>query len=356
MSIWRVGRFVTASAVVIGVALILGMRITSAQAESINSTPPANSIAVAGDPGDNDPIFTKVYAYVNTADAKVPIYTSPEAMLKKDPPVREMDGYEWVTVISRTQVGDVQMAQIKPNEWVPADKLVLYRPSSFRGRAFEQTPAGPIAWVLSAFTPLLEPAGDENPRAPAYKRYDVVTIYEKALVDDTMWYRIGDNQWTRQQRLAVVSPRTAPHGIPTGDRLHGKWITINLFEQTVAAYQGDKLVYASLVSSGLPRWETVKGLFQVQIKSKSQPMYNAAGDPDLGQYHLEEVPYNMFFHTDYAMHGAYWHDGFGFPHSRGCVNMSLRDAKWFFNWTQPGAGNGYTVASASNPGTWVFVR
>ncbi len=337
-------------------ALTLFAQNSTARAASAPQPQPHISTSTAGGPTDNDPIFTKVYAFVDTGSSKVPVYATPDDLAKNAAPVREMEGYEWVTVISRTQAGDVQIAQIKSNEWVHADKLVLYRPSAFQGRSFDQTPAGPIAWVLADFTSLLEPDGDENPDAPKYKRYDVVKIYEKALVGDTMWYRIGDNQWCRQQRLAIVSPRNAPLGISTNDRLHGKWISVNLFEQTIAAYEGDKLVYASLVSSGLPKWETVKGLFQVRIKSKSQPMYNAAGDPDLGQYHLEEVPFNMFFYTDYALHGAYWHDGFGYPHSRGCVNLSLRDAKWLFNWTQPNSGGNYAVADDANPGTWVWVH
>ena len=314
--------------------------------------------AADGNPGDTDPIFTKVYAYVNTADSQVPVYASPGDAVGNAAPVREMAGYEWVTIITTTQVNTVTLAQIGANEWVHADRLTLYRPSQFQGRSFDQAPAPdqPIAWVLRDFQPASEPDGDANPDAPVYRRYDVVTIYEKALVGDTLWYRIGDNQWSRQQSLAVVSPRSAPDGVGVSDRLHGKWISINLYEQTIAAYEGEKLVYASLVSSGLPQWETVKGLFQIEIKSKSQPMYNAAGDPDLGQYHLEDVPYNMFFYTDYALHGAYWHDGFGYPHSRGCVNLSLHDAKWFYTWTQPTGPYNYVQASAKNPGTWVWVH
>ncbi len=345
----------------IGMGLVVAVLLSAAQhrsvrAASILQIQPNISAATGVIPADTDPLFSKVYAYVNTSESKVPVFANPEDLVKNAAPVREMEGYEWVTVISRTQMADIQVAQIKPNEWVHADKLILYRPSSFHGQAFEQTPDHPVAWVLGDFIPLLAPDGDENLDVPAHARYDVVTIYEKALVGDTMWYRIGDNQWARQQRLAIVAPRMAPPGISVADRLHAKWISVNLFEQTIAAYEGGKLVYASLVSSGLPKWETVKGLFQVRIKSKSQPMYNAAGDPDLGQYHLEDVPYNMFFHNDYALHGAYWHDGFGYPHSRGCVNLSLTDAQWFFNWTQPNSGGNYAIADDTDPGTWVWVH
>ncbi len=311
-----------------------------------------------GDPGDSDPVFSKVYAYVNTVGSKVPVYATAADAASNTAPVRELDGYEWVTIITTTQVNTATLAQIGVNEWVPADRLALYRPSQFQGRSFDQqaAPDQPIAWVLRDFQPALMPDGDINPDAPIYKRYTVVTIYEKALAGDTLWYRIGENQWCRQQTLGVVAPRSAPAGVNISDRLHGKWISINLYEQTIAAYEGEKLVYASLVSSGLPQWETVKGLFRIQIKNRLQPMYNAAGDPDLGQYHLDDVPFNMFFYTDYALHGAYWHDGFGYPHSRGCVNLSLHDAQWFYNWTLPSGPYNYVQASARKPGTWVWVH
>ena len=64
----------------------------------------------------------------------------------------------------------------------------------------------------------------------------------------------------------------------------------------------------------------------------------------------------MFFFQDYALHGAYWHDGFGYKKSRGCVNMSIRDAQWLFTWSDPQPSQyGYAQASAGDPGTWVWV-
>ena len=312
--------------------------------------------AQAAAPGEEDPAFNKVYAQVITTDGKVPVYATPEDAAAGANPVRELNGNEWVTVANTAEINGVALAQIKANEWVTADKIRILRPSRFKGQTFEQSPSHPIAWVISAFQPTLEPEGDLNPNAPTYARYTVVTIYEKALVGETLWYRIGDGEWCRQERLAVVTARRAPAEVSRQDRLHGKWISVNLFEQTIAAYEGERLVYASLISSGLPQWETVKGVYQIQYKNKSQPMYNAAGDPALGDYYVDSVPYNMFFFKDYALHGAYWHDGFGYRHSRGCVNLSLNDALWFFTWSSPTASvYGYAQADTSNPGTWVWV-
>jgi lipoprotein-anchoring transpeptidase ErfK/SrfK len=44
----------------------------------------------------------------------------------------------------------------------------------------------------------------------------------------------------------------------------------------------------------------------------------------------------MYFYGGYAIHGAYWHNNFGTPMSHGCVNLSLPDARWFFNWASVG--------------------
>ncbi len=312
--------------------------------------------ATAEAPADEDPLFNKVYAHVNTAGGKVPVYASPEDAINNAAPVKEMNGYEWVTVLNTVEINGAKISQINANEWILADKLTFSKPSRFQGQYFDQTPERPFAWVVSEFQPTLEPDGDTNFDAPVYQRYQTVEVFEKAVVGTTIWYRIGDRQWTRQQRLAIVTPRQAPAQAGLRDRLHGKWIFVNLFEQTLSAYEGENLVFASLVSSGLPKWETVRGVFQIQYKNRLQPMYNAARDPELGEYYLEEVPFNMFFFDDYALHGAYWHDGFGYRKSRGCVNLSLRDAKWLFSWSDPPPSQyGYAMAGPGNPGTWVWV-
>jgi len=38
-----------------------------------------------------------------------------------------------------------------------------------------------------------------------------------------------------------------------------------------------------------------------------------------------------------ALHGAYWHETFGYTHSHGCVNLSVSDSKWLYdNWVDEG--------------------
>ncbi|MDL1894672.1 L,D-transpeptidase [Anaerolineae bacterium CFX7] len=44
----------------------------------------------------------------------------------------------------------------------------------------------------------------------------------------------------------------------------------------------------------------------------------------------------LFLDEPYAIHGTYWHNNFGRPMSHGCVNMTLADAKWFYQWASVG--------------------
>ena len=109
-----------------------------------------------------------------------------------------------------------------------------------------------------------------------------------------------------------------------------KWIHINLDEQTLVAYEGDQPVYATLISTGLRNHATQTGLFQVERKFKSKTM---AGKDENGRYEVGEVPWTMYYHKKYAVHGAYWHNEFGQPRSHGCVNVPVVDARWLFDWS-----------------------
>jgi hypothetical protein len=53
------------------------------------------------------------------------------------------------------------------------------------------------------------------------------------------------------------------------------------------------------------------------------------------EFSLRDVPYVQYFEGSYALHAAYWHDGFGEPRSHGCINLAPIDAQWLFGWTGP---------------------
>jgi lipoprotein-anchoring transpeptidase ErfK/SrfK len=109
----------------------------------------------------------------------------------------------------------------------------------------------------------------------------------------------------------------------------GRWIDVNLSEQQVYAYEGNTLVNTFLVSTGLPDTPTVTGDYRIYVKVPLQDMSGPG-------YYLTDVPWVMFFYEDYGLHGTYWHNNFGTPMSRGCVNLSVEDAAWLYNWASVG--------------------
>ena len=237
---------------------------------------------------------------------------------------------------------------INPGEYVSAEYLTIQPPSAFHGK--EVIEQKPFAWVVfdtyTAATPGALPGDD----TVLLTRYATVPVEEAAQVEDRVWYRVGEQQWVEQGMLGVIAPTPRPDGIGPADQ----WLEVNLYEQTLTAYSGDSMVFATLMSSGLPWWETEPGLYRIWIKVKNDKMSGREGYADY--YYLEDVPWSMYFNGDYALHGAYWHDRFGVKHSHGCVNLSLADARWLYDWATPAGDAGWQLPAADNPGTWVWVH
>ncbi len=109
----------------------------------------------------------------------------------------------------------------------------------------------------------------------------------------------------------------------------GHWIDVNLSEQQIYAYEGNLLVNSFIVSTGLPDTPTVTGEYRIYVKVPIQDMSGPG-------YYLPDVPWVMFFYDEYGFHGTYWHNNFGTPMSRGCVNLRIEDAEWLYNWASVG--------------------
>jgi lipoprotein-anchoring transpeptidase ErfK/SrfK len=108
-----------------------------------------------------------------------------------------------------------------------------------------------------------------------------------------------------------------------------RWIDVDLSDQMVYAYEGDTIVNSFIVSTGTSLTPTVTGRFKVYIRLRSGSMRGPG-------YFLPDVPYIMYFHKSYGLHGTYWHNNFGTPMSHGCVNLRIDDAAWLYNWSYMG--------------------
>lgn len=158
--------------------------------------------------------------------------------------------------------------------------------------------------------------------------------------------------------LASVEIDTNVLGATDGER----WVEVDLSDQMIYAWEGDKLVMQSAISSGLPWWPTPVGEYRVWIKLKSTKMEGGSGKY---YYYLPNVPYVMFFEGEnlpgwrgYGLHGAYWHNEFGTPRSHGCVNLPVDFAGRLYEWMWPVIPEGkYMVRSTEdNPGSRVVIH
>src|SRR5262249_23583905 len=116
----------------------------------------------------------------------------------------------------------------------------------------------------------------------------------------------------RPPRRAVQRPADRP---PPG----GKWIDVDLDEQVATAYEGATPVYATMVSTGNPKWPTAPGVYRIRLKLDETDMNGQMGDEQ--PYSVATVPWTMFFARDLGFHTAYWHDRFGEARSHGCIHV-----------------------------------
>ncbi len=243
-------------------------------------------------------------------------------------------GYDFVSWIDCKTIDAKAVYMIEPGMWVRGGgDCSQIATSDFRGMEFYRTPQRSFAWVLGGRYTAPEP-GSEEQTIRWVDRYEIVYVYEQVEVGNLVWYRIGPNDWIEQRLVSVVRPDgTRPDGVPADvDR----WISIDLYEQTISAYEDGELVYTTIVSSGLQGWWTQPGAFQVYSKLESTPMSGAFAADRSDYYYLEDVPWVLYYDEARAIHGAYWHNGFGYPRSHGCVNLAPADARWFYDWAEEG--------------------
>lgn len=226
--------------------------------------------------------------------------------------------------------------EINIGEWMHARHLESVDPSYFSGVAVNSGDSW--GWILQNHFASAAPGG-EPVQIEAYRvyRYTRVGIGGVQNVGGANWYQVGPNKWVSQFRMAI------PRALPPPAGVGGRWVAVDLYEQTLVAYEGSTMVFATLISSGLPGWDTNPGVFQIWGRQVNAPMSGAEGRDDA--YRLENVPYAMYFDGEISLHGTYWHNGFGYRQSHGCVNLSVSDAAWLWNWL--GSGSVYVYYSGS---------
>lgn len=178
-----------------------------------------------------------------------------------------------------------------------------------------------------------------------YHPENVGTIYEVLLG------RLGASEASRNKVSTAPVPRPEgvedydpglwyipapppPAGAPTWE---ARWIEIDISDQYMQAWEYNRVVNGTYVSTGLPGYETPTGYFTIFSKLRYDDMTSGLAVPSSEYYYVKDVPHVMYFAAGgYAIHGAYWHSMFGTPFSHGCVSTPLGQAEWFYNWAPYG--------------------
>jgi lipoprotein-anchoring transpeptidase ErfK/SrfK len=140
---------------------------------------------------------------------------------------------------------------------------------------------------------------------------------------------VEDTPAATSEPPAVVSAVAPPSPSSDSEVGRGRWIDVDVTQQLLTAYEGSAPMRSVAVSTGLAGTPTPVGQFRIWVKFRYDDMEGPG-------YYLPDVPYTMYFHGGYGLHGTYWHNNFGHPMSHGCVNLPTPEAEWLFNWAEVG--------------------
>jgi lipoprotein-anchoring transpeptidase ErfK/SrfK len=269
--------------------------------------------------------------------------------------------YHFVSAIETTRGTVLERSN---GEVVPADKIFIYPVSRFHGRDLEEDPLEEgllSAWVFGYEGGPVYASPEEAEEPVLILDYHRPLAVKAEAADATgHWWEIPDALGEgvpgfAHDEVAIRHwvPRPAPEQVEEGEL----WIDVDRGQQVLALRRGEDLVFVTMVSTGEGKyWRTRSGLYRAKDKSIYGDMVSR---PDAKEpYHVEKVPWVMHFYPRYAIHGVFWHWGFGHAASHGCINMSPLDARYIFDRLHPYLPNGWhTVYETPNdPGMLIRVR
>jgi lipoprotein-anchoring transpeptidase ErfK/SrfK len=249
--------------------------------------------------------------------------------------VETPEGYIWSP--------HMQLVANQPN--VPLDSL----PQTSLGEGMWVEVSVPYVDLLldnpPARSPWLEYRLENGPPPRLYYTQIVWVDRRKVDEDGGVWYRVnerygyGDIFWAAAE---AFRPLTSQEMEPINPGLEDKRIIVDVPHQTLSCFEGQREVYFTRVSTGalynaagerVDAWATPAGSHPVWRKLISLHM---SGGTTGGGWDLPGIGWTtLFVGTGVAIHSTFWHNNYGVPMSRGCVNCRPADAKWIFRWTQP---------------------
>jgi hypothetical protein len=243
---------------------------------------------------------------------------------------------------------------------VPADRVRVFKRSSFKGTELGKGVSLPLAWMRVSARPQYRFDGERPVKTGAsFALRSFVELTGQAREHEGERYLEVKRAAGEEALFVAASDATVaedygqyPFGVKEGER----WIIVSITEGTLLAYEGLTPVYATLASPGLggiPRKggnlvkdsTTPLGTYRITFKDRAATM-----SPEFGEdrrFWIADVPFTQYFSAPFALHTAYWHEKFGEMMSGGCVNVSPIDGQWLFDWTDPQVPEGWQGATGA---------
>ena len=271
-----------------------------------------------------------------------------------DSPDQDLEQGFAVAIVEEKSAHGEQWGRTKKGRWIAMRELVPARPAPFHGELLEGGKLD-IAWVVSEKASVFA-SEKGGPAIATHTRFDKVHVKDE---QGTMVHvEDGFMHAHDLSRPRLSPPPEEVGGVTTIER----WIDVDLASQSLVAYEGNKALFATLVSTGRgpakSESATPTGVHRIWVKVFTTKMDNLEKEDIEKHYALEDVPWVQFFDKAVALHGVFWHRDFGHVHSHGCVNLSPLDARWLYAFTAPHLPVGWTAVypTKTEPGTAIRVR
>jgi lipoprotein-anchoring transpeptidase ErfK/SrfK len=156
-----------------------------------------------------------------------------------------------------------------------------------------------------------------------------------AVADHPLWSIPLQTVYADLHQDGAQEQITAPSR-PLGYAGESQHVIVDLSTQQLYAFENGVAANTFPISAAKWPWTTPVGSHEVLAKLPWVDYTWNYGAENPNNYSLGLVPWNLRIYPHIYIHYAYWHHNFGEPMSHGCINASLVDMMWIYDWAQVG--------------------
>jgi L,D-transpeptidase catalytic domain len=279
------------------------------------------------------------------------------ASAEQTAPDAELDPGFAVAIVDVARRGPDPFGLSSKNLWIPMRDLGPAHPLPFHGEELVDGTLS-VAWVYVTHADVYDKPNGSRVRGEVHAQWEKLDVLETVTKHGHRWFRVGEGRWVSDRDVRSPTAATPPDELVAGER----WIDVEIANQVLTAYEGERPVFATLVSTGKGKGNSIQatppGVHRIWVKLSSSDMDNLEDEEAARYYAIQDVPWVMYFEKGYGLHGTFWHRSFGHVRSHGCVNLTPRDAERLFRWTSPRLPAGWSAVLPTeyDRGTLIRVR